>query len=225
MHLRVVAVSLFAASTVAIAGCSGGRSGSKTPTPGAARSETAAASAGAATQTGVAAAGGSTPAAPQTPVPGLADRAEAALSATCDLLTAADLVPIGQLIGSALLTKPPTAGAIRTSFCHYGLSATSVLEVRVYVFSDQYVGSKDFAKQALTSAAQDSQATIVEVAGVGDYAGVEIPPTPGTAPSAEFYAQKGSVVVRLSFRGTADDTWPTAAHLTQVGKIAAAKLF
>jgi hypothetical protein len=151
--------------------------------------------------------------------------AAAAIADTCSLLSDADLASLGKPDAPGRPTQAASGGGVTTAVCHWDFSGSGALDLTIYVFSDSYNGAKEFAKAALESAAADAQATLQAVTGVGDYAGFEIPPTPGSTSSANFLAQKGPVAFKLKFAGAANAAWPTGEQLQQLGKAVAAKVF
>ena len=157
--------------------------------------------------------------------PAVSLAAVAAVADPCSVLSNDVVAPLGQPAGTARPTTQATGGGIKVGSCLWAFGTASLVELTVYVLSPQYAGPKDFAARALTIAADSGAATVQAVSGVGDAAGIEIPPTPDAKSDAEFYAQKDSVVFKLIFRGTKAATWPTTDQLTQVGKAIAAKLF
>jgi hypothetical protein len=231
MNLRTASLTVFATSMIALAAC-GGSSSSKTATPAtgaatAAGGSTPAATK-AATQTSATAASGSTPAA--TKASGGATGGDAALANTCGVLADADLALLGTISEPGKQTPPSEGGGVKTSSCGWSIKGATIYDgasvvLTVYVFTDKYSGPKEFAKGALKTSADSSKASVETVSGVGDYAGVEIPPAPSPSTTAEFWAQKGSVAINITFGGTRTSTWPTSAQLQQVGKAVAAKVF
>jgi hypothetical protein len=237
MNLRAASVTLFATSMIVLAACGGGSNGSKTAAPATVPTQASATAAGgstpaatkATTQTSATASSGSAAAATKASG-GRAGVADAALANTCAVLSEADLAPLGKVSGPGQQTPPSEGGGVKTALCGWQIKGATLYDgasvvLTVYVFSDKYSGPKEFAKAALKTSADSAKASVETVSGVGDYAGVEIPPTPAPSVLATFDAQNGSVVVEVTFGGTRTSTWPTSAQLQQVGKAAAAKVF
>lgn len=214
MNVRAAWLMAVTTSIIALAAC-GGDSGGTTATPSNATAPTKAA-----TKPGATAVSGST----QAPAKAGAGGADAALADTCAVLTDADLAPVAKVSGKGQQTPASTGGGVTTAICHWDVGGAASVELTIYVFSAQYAGPKEFAKAALKTSADTAKATAETVSGVGDYAGDEIPPTPGPSVTADFYAQKGSVAIKLSFGGLRTATWPTSAQLQQAGKAAAVKV-
>lgn len=205
IHGGLVMMSFFA---LVMGACGGG----STPTngPGAAAPSTIAA-------------GPDTPVAPA-PIATLGTPSPA-IRNPCALLSDADMAPLGSPTSHGSSARQPDADGVASSTCQWPVSATSLIELTVFDLSKAQSGATGFVSSALRNSAFNMRATVDDVAGVGDGAGVIVPPTPGPGNPAEFYAQKGVIAVRLGFTVSAGTSAPTADALTRVGTAAASAAF
>jgi hypothetical protein len=215
MHFRYAASVALGLTTAVAAACGGGGS----PTPGA-PAATSGVAAHPSLSPAIATSAGAPPDA-QTPLPRV--DLDTALAHPCELLGDADFAAIGTPAGPGQPTSG-IAGAFDSSGCSWSLSANGSIELRIYRLGGTTFQS-DFAKSAVEKAAGHASATVEDIAGIGDYAGVEIPPKPTYGLTAEFDAQKDGVIVRLIFRGRTGAPWPTSEQLRHIGTIAAGSLY
>ncbi len=171
-----------------------------------------------------------------TPAPTTANPVlDALMGAPCDLLTDADIAPVGKPAGPGVIVGKPgenkavtpvviTRDRITTSRCRWDMPGNSYLEVELYLLSG-YAGPPDYAKQSLAHWADVGKASSQLIPGIGDFAGVVVPAQHNTQTVAIFLAQKDTVAISVYFSGPADATWPTAPQLQALGTAAAARVY